>query len=161
MHPVRIDELNKYIFGAAASGGLLLFVQPLWAYIFVCFIAIIIDCYSAWRLSVRVRVKLGKSKGKFQSNHAKRMLRTFGEIAGVLYLVFMMDKVIITMEQLYTTKFVAGIFCTLQIISILENASSESNSKWMKPLQKILINKAERHFDIDINTAMKSDGEEK
>lgn len=151
---MKIDELNKYLFGAAASGGLLLFLQPLWAYVFVCFVAIIIDCYSAWRLSVRIKIKFGKSTGKFQSNHAKRMVRTFGEIAGVLYLVFMMDKVIITMEQLYATKFIAGIFCTLQIISILENASSESDSKWMKPLQKILINKAERHFDVDIKTAM-------
>lgn len=151
---MKIDELNKYLFGAAASGGLLLFLQPLWAYVFVCFVAIIIDCYSAWRLSVRIKIKFGKSTGKFQSNHAKRMVRTFGEIAGVLYLVFMMDKVIITMEQLYATKFIAGIFCTLQIISILENASSESDSKWMKPLQKILINKAERHFDVDIKTAI-------
>lgn len=89
------------------------------------------------------------------------MVRTFGEIAGILYLVFMMDKVIITMEQLYATKFVAGIFCTLQIISILENASSESDSKWMKPLQKILINKAERHFDVDINGAINEDEKDK
>lgn len=151
---MKIDEINKYLFGAAASGGLLLFMKPLWAYIFVCFVAIVIDCYSAWRLSVRVRIKQGRSKGKFQSNYAKRMVRTFGEIAGVLYLVFMMDKVIITMEQLYATKFIAGIFCTLQIISILENASSESESKWMKPLQKILINKAERHFDVDFKNTM-------
>ena len=95
---MKIDEINKYLFGAAASGGLLLFMKPLWAYIFVCFVAIVIDCYSAWRLSVRVRIKQGRSKGKFQSNYAKRMVRTFGEIAGVLYLVFMMDKVIISME---------------------------------------------------------------
>jgi hypothetical protein len=158
---MKIDELNKYLFGVAASGGLLLFLQPLWAYVFVCFVAIIIDCYSAWRLSVRIKIKFGRSTGKFQSNHAKRMVRTFGEIAGVLYLVFMMDKVIITMEQLYATKFIAGIFCTLQIISILENASSESDSKWMKPLQKILINKAERHFDVDIKTAINDDEETK
>ena len=158
---MRLEDINKYLFGAAASGGLLLFLQPLWAYIFVCFVAIIIDCYSAWRLSVRIKSKYGKSKGKFQSNHAKRMVRTFGEIAGVLYLVFMMDNVIITMEQFYTTKFVAGIFCTLQIISILENASSESDSKWMKPLQKILINKAERHFDVDLKGAINEDEKDK
>lgn len=158
---MKFEDINKYLFGATASGGLMLLFQPLWAYIFLCFVAIIIDCYSAWRLSVRVKAKYGKSKGKFQSNHAKRMVRTFGEIAGVLYLVFMMDNIIITMEQLYATKFVAGIFCTLQIISILENASSESDSKWMKPLQKILINKAERHFDVEIDSAIKEDEKDK
>lgn len=154
------EGIFKYLFGVTTAGGMMTTIQPLWAFVFVCFIAIMIDCWSAYRLSVRVRRKYGKSKGKFQSNHAKKMIKTFGEIAAVLLLIFLLDKSVLSAEHLWATKAVTGVFCGLQLISIAENASSESDNKWIKPLQRILVNKAERHFDIDIDGAMKEEKEE-
>lgn len=150
------QEVYKYLAGAAV--GVIAMLEPLGAFVFVCFLAVIIDCYSAFRLSVRVKKKYGKSKGKFQSKHGKKMISTFFEIAGVLLLVFVIDRTILGFEELYLTKLVSGIFCFLQLWSILENASSESDSKWMKPLQRILVNKAERHFDIELGEVMKEQG---
>lgn len=150
------QEVYKYFAGAAV--GVMAMLEPLGAFVFVCFLAVIFDCYSAFRLSVRVKKRYGKSSGKFQSSHAKRMISTFFEIAGVLLLVFVIDKTVLGFEEMYLTKLVSGIFCFLQLWSILENASSESNSKWMKPLQKILVNKAERHFDIELDDVMKEQG---
>lgn len=145
------ENIFKYLFGVGTAGGMMMTIQPLWAFVFICFIAIMIDCWSAYRLSVRVRRKYGKSKGKFQSNHAKKMIKTFGEIAAVLLLIFLLDKNVLSAENLWATKAVTGVFCGLQLISIAENASSESDNKWIKPLQRILVNKAERHFDIELD----------
>lgn len=144
-------EVCKYLFGVTTAGELMLIVQPLWAFVAVCFLAILIDCWSAYKLSIRVKRKYGKSKGKFQSFHAKKVFNTMAFILKMLLLVFMLDKIILSPEHFYFSKFLTGAFCGLQIWSILENASSESENKWMKPLQKILVNKAERHFDIELD----------
>ncbi len=37
----------------------------------------------------------------------------------------------------------------MQFLSVLENESSENGQTWARALQKILVNKAARHFDID------------
>lgn len=152
---INWEIVLKYLFGVSTAGGLMLIIQPLWGFVFVCFVAIMIDCYSAYKLSVRVKKKYGTSKGKFQSNHAKKIISTFGEIAAVLFLMILIDNIILSPEDLWASKSVTGIFCGLQLLSIAENASSESDNKWIKPLQKILVNKAERHFDVDLDEAIK------
>ena len=38
-----------------------------------------------------------------------------------------------------------------RLSTFLENESSCNGAKWAKTLQKILIDKTERHFDIDLS----------
>lgn len=49
------------------------------------------------------------------------------------------------------TKIAAGAICFWQLWSILENESSCNGAKWAKVMQKILVDKTERHFDIDLS----------
>ena len=54
------------------------------------------------------------------------------------------------MFNLYLPNIVAGIFCFWNFWSILENESSLKDARWAKIMQRILVDKAERHFDIDL-----------
>lgn len=49
------------------------------------------------------------------------------------------------------TKVAAGAICFWQLWSILENESSCNGAKWAKVMQKILVDKTSRHFDIDLD----------
>ena len=72
-----------------------------------------------------------------------------------------MDRQILTMfDGLKLANYVAAVFCFVQFWSILENESSQNDAKWAKVIQKIAIDKAGRHFDIDLNEIF-SDKEEK
>jgi phage-related holin len=49
-----------------------------------------------------------------------------------------------------SVRFVVGVFIFYQLVSILENWSSENNHKMAKVLQRILVNKAERHLNVPL-----------
>jgi hypothetical protein len=55
------------------------------------------------------------------------------------------------------TKVAAGAICFWQLWSILENESSCNDAKWAKVLQKILVDKTSRHFDIDLSDLTSDD----
>ena len=64
------------------------------------------------------------------------------------------------MHKLHLTNYTAAICCGIQLWSILENASSENEKIWAKVLQKIMVNKAERHFDIKLDFDKKEEEKE-
>ena len=131
---------------------LVTYFEPTYIVIAVCFAAILLDVYTAWRLSKRVhRACPDKSCGKFKSNPARRVFVTIIQVSAMIMLGFAIDKNILTFEEIYLTKLIAGVFCFVQIWSILENESSMNNAKWAKLLQKIMIDKAERHFNVDLS----------
>jgi hypothetical protein len=55
----------------------------------------------------------------------------------------------------------AGIVIFWQLYSILENESSCNDAKWAKVLQKIMIDKTERHFDVDLSILREREDESK
>lgn len=134
------------------AGAIWAMLTPTVPYILICFFAIILDCFSAWRLAGRVkRQHPGANDGKFKSSYARRIFNTFLTISSLVVLAYLMDTYIFTFATLYLANVIAGAFCALQLLSILENESSENNNTWARTLQKILVNKAERHFNIDID----------
>lgn len=54
-------------------------------------------------------------------------------------------------------RFVVGTFLLYEAWSILENWSSENRSKWAKVLQRIMVNKAERHLNIELSDLLLED----
>lgn len=48
-------------------------------------------------------------------------------------------------------KLAAGLVIGWEIWSSLENESSCNGKKWAKLLQEIMVDKTERHFDIDLS----------
>lgn len=139
--------LYKYIF--ITIGGFLSMIQDISMLVVVCTLAVLLDCISAISLARRVK-KLGKGSGKATSEKGLKILNTLLTIYSLIMFAYLLDMYVVTMLELYLENIVAGIFCFWHLWSILENQSSANNSRWAKVLQKILVDKAERHFDVDL-----------
>lgn len=139
--------LFKYIF--ITTGGISLMFQEISMLVVVCTLAVIIDCISAIKLAKRVK-KTGKGTGKPTSAKGKKVLSTLLSIYTLIMLSYLIDTYVVTMFDVYLENVVAGIFCFWNLWSILENESSANNARWAKVLQRILVDKAERHFDVDL-----------
>ena len=64
---------------------------------------------------------------------------------------YLMQRMITDKMPVDLTKVAAGAICFWQLWSILENESSCNGSKWAKILQRVLVDKTSRHFDIDLS----------
>lgn len=147
------------IFGkifAAITGTVIAILEPTVPYVIVCTIAVFMDSYTAWRLSIRVKKNNPQANdGKFKSEYARKVFTTITKIYSLIVLAYLIDVYILYFQYLYLPNIVAGAFCFLQFWSILENESSENGSRWAKIAQKIMVNKAERHFDVDLSELKK------
>lgn len=137
----------------AITGGITAIFCDTAVLIIVCTLAICMDCYTSWQLSKRVKVAYpGRNDGKFKSRYAKKIISTMLEIYSLILLAYMIDNYILIMfNGLFLANFVAGIFCFIEIWSMLENKSSCNGAKWAKIMQRFMVDKAERHFDIDLS----------
>lgn len=127
-------------------------LEPTVPYILVCTLAVFADCVSAWLLSKRVKKKHpGKSQGKFKSNAAGRVFLSLLKIYSLILLTQLIDTYIMPSWDMHLSNIVAGAVCFWQLWSILENESSCNDAKWANLAQKIMIDKTERHFDIDLS----------
>lgn len=142
--------------------GLLALVTPNVPHIIIAFIFILADCISAYRLARRVR-KAGKArKVKIKSNKLWKAFLTATASAFAIVLAFVIEKYIMVMyHDLYLANWTAIVICGIQSWSILENESSCNEKKWAKNLQKFLVDKTERHFDIDLSFLKKEEEDAK
>lgn len=139
--------------GFALLGGIAAVLLNTAIFLIVCTLAICMDCYTAWALSKRVKNQYPKSNdGKFKSKYANKIFGTMAKIYSLILLAYLLDHyVLIMFDGLFLSNFVTGIFCAIQIWSMLENESSCNGSRWAKVMQKIMVDKASRHFDIDLS----------
>lgn len=136
--------------------GLFAIIEPALPYFLICTGFVALDCYSAWQLARRVKVKYPeKASGKFLSEKVGHVFRTLSEICVVLLLVHFAQTYIANDIPVNLTKIVAGAICGWQFWSYLENSSSCNGAKWAKTAKKIFIDKTERHFDIDLPNSTK------
>ncbi len=142
--------------------GLLALVTPNVPHIIIAFIFILADCISAYRLARRVR-KAGKArKVKIKSNKLWKAFLTATASAFAIVLAFVIEKYIMVMyHDLYLANWTAIVICGIQSWSILENESSCNEKKWAKNLQKFLVDKTERHFDVDLSFLKKEEEDAK
>lgn len=140
----------RYLF--AALGAAVTIIEPALPVFYVCFASILIDCYTAWSLSRRVKKRFAdKSSGKFKSTHAGKVIVTIIKAFVAIILAFFIQRHIICSNAIDLTKIMAGAIVFWQVWSILENESSCNDAKWAVLMQKIMIDKTERHFDIDLS----------
>lgn len=127
----------------------------------LCFVLVIIDCITSWRLACRLRAQ-GKSSGKFRSDKFGRAVIEMAIIIPTALLIaHFVQLYIFEGSNFHLPQITAGVICFWQIWSILENMSSGGREAvWAKALQKIMIDKAERHLDIDL-TEFKQNTNEK
>ena len=156
---------NMYKLLVAMVGGLVGLISPIVPLIIVCYLFIIADVVSAYQLGKRVTAKakekglpVTKDSGKFKTAKAKVVIKTMTEVSVLILLTYLLDtKVLSQLNGLFLANYAAGIVCLLQLWSILENSSSCKGSRWAKLLQKIMVNKAERHFDINLEDLKKDE----
>lgn len=154
-----LQTANTYgrpFFGIA--GALFAFLQPTWPFIMICTLAVLGDCYTAWSLSRRVKKQHPKANdGKFKSRYAGRVFETLIKIYLVIILAYLIETYIFEGLPVRLANITAGAMCFWQVWSMLENESSCNNARWAKIIQKVMVDKAERHFDIDLSELKKID----
>lgn len=149
-------KLFKYVAGGVL--GIIAALEPTLRFAFVLFFAILLDCWSAYDLNRRLKKQYpGKVTGKFQSRYALKMLKTFLQAYSVVILLHLVDVVLLAnLGYLNLSNIGAAVFCGIQLWSVLENLSSANGAKWAKALQRIMVDKTKRHFDIDLTDREKS-----
>lgn len=149
----NLSEILRWIF--TVTGAIIAIIEPTYPYLFICTFMILADCYTAWALSKRARKahpkKVSKDGKKFKSHNFGKVIVTLLKAYALIIMAFLIQSHITDGWPVDLTKVAAGAICFWQLWSILENESSCNGAKWAKMLQKILVDKTSRHFDIDLS----------
>ena len=150
-----ISTLGRWLMTAVSA--IFAIVQPALPYMLICTGFVFLDCYSAWKLAQRVKkAHPRRASGKLRSEKMRHVFVTLIEVYAVVLLVYFAQVHIADDLPVNITKVVAGAVCGWQFWSYLENTASCNGAKWAKTARNILIDKTERHFDINISDLNKS-----
>jgi hypothetical protein len=137
---------------SSAIGGLLLAIGTSIDYFIPCLLAIALDVFTAYMLSRRVHKKYPNNcEGKFKSEYKHRVMITLGVMFIVIILAAHVDMKIRLSDDQLAVRFTMGAFLFYECWSCLENWSSENDEPIAKALQRIMVNKAERHLDVPLS----------
>ena len=150
MKTLFLNSTGRSLF--SVIGGVVALLHPTFPFILVCTIMVLADVYTAWSLSRRVKRKFPNANdGKFKSIYFGRVFMTLIKIYVLIILSFLMETYIFEGLHIRLVNITAGAVCFWQLWSMLENESSCSDEKWARVLQKVLVDKTARHFDIDLS----------
>lgn len=154
-----MNEPFKHIFTLIGGcfGWLIAEFRPTFPLMIVAIIFIVYDAVTAFKLEKRVALKYpNKTKvSKFSSYAFGKLLRsTIPSRLMVIVLSFLVEHWVFTFLNIPLSYIVTGIICFEQAWSILENESScrdDDEGMFWHLLQKIMIDKTSRHFDVNID----------
>lgn len=160
-----LPYITRFI--AAAIGLIWCSIEPSLNYIAVCFFALVLDCYTAWRCNRRIYDRYRdaikkdprcKMDGKLKSKKMVKMVQDFSVLIMAIFLATFIDTVILDyMNPLHLANYLAALYCGVQFVSILENESTCNGAPWARVMQKIVADKTERHFNIKLKDLMKDE----
>lgn len=163
-----ISTLTRIVAGAA--GTLWCYAEPSINFIAICFVALSLDCYTAWRCNRRIYAKYReqikrnpkcKIDGKLRSKKMSKMVQDFSVLIMAIFLALAIDRGIFGyMEPLHLANYLAAIYCTVQFVSVIENESTCNGAAWARVMQKIVADKTERHFNVKLNELMEGKTQE-
>lgn len=149
---------------AGLIGILWCYIEPSLNYVSVCFFALVLDCYTAWRCNRRIysryreaikRNPKCKMDGKLRSKKMAKMVQDFSVLIMAIFLAVIIDNDLLAhMGELHLANYLAVIYCSVQFVSILENESTCNGAAWARVVQKIVADKTERHFNIKLKELM-------
>lgn len=154
----KITEKTDQIIWSV-SGGLLTSIvagffsalQTAAIFLIPCFIVLVLDVIFAYRLGCRVAKKYpGKADGKFKSEYKIRIMWTLIIVFLAIILGAYVDILVIKSGD-YAVRFAMCAFIFYEVWSCAENWSSENESKFAKALQRVMVNKAERHLNVPLS----------
>lgn len=136
--------------------------EPTFPLITIATIFIVYDAWTAYELDKRVHRKypdkVKRKEAKFESDKFKDVIPTLIERYIIIILMFCVQKWICVDVYVPLSYIAAGVIAVEQLVSICENKAScrEPNDKhariW-KWLAKVVVDKTERHFDVDLKDA--------
>lgn len=131
--------------------GFIVVVETSIDFFIPCLIAVILDVISAYFLGRRVHAKSPeKADGKFKSEYKWRILATMIIVWLCIILAGYVDITIRHSQDGLAVRFSVAVFLFYEIWSCLENWSSENDKMIAKALQRIMVNKAERHLNVPL-----------
>lgn len=136
--------------------------SPAFPLIIIATLFVLYDAWSAFELDKRVHRRYPdrtkRRQAKFVSYKFKQVIPTLIERFVIIILAYCVQRWIFVDVYVPMSYIAAGVVCAEQALSIAENKAScrdegDSHSRVWKWLAKILIDKTERHFDIDMQDA--------
>ncbi len=150
----------RYLF--SLSGALIVIFEPTLPIIIICTLVILYDCFTACALARRVaHTHPQKASGEISSRRGLRVVNTILKVYSIVILAHLIDTYILLGIPIKLTNVVAGMVCFWHLWSMCENESSCNDSKWAKIVQRIMVDKTERHFDIELPELKQRDPDEK
>jgi hypothetical protein len=155
-----------FLITGGVFGWIIAEFKPTFPLIIVTIIFIVYDAWTAYQLDKRVHLryptKTQREKAKFTSfAFGKVVKETIPKRLWVIILAYLVEHWVFIHVNIPLSYIVTGVICFEQAWSILENESScrsENESRFWKLLQKIMVDKTERHFDVDLGD-LKDDGQ--
>ena len=150
------SKIAQYL--SSIAGGLLLAFETSIVFLIPCLIAILLDVITAYSLGRRVHRKYpNQADGKFKSVHKFQIIYTLIIIFLCIMLASYVDTLVLKADNGFAVRFVVGVFLFYETWSCLENWSSENDNKIAKALQRIMVNKAERHLEVPLSDILMPD----
>lgn len=148
------EDITRLI--AAILGAVFAYIEPTLNYIIIGIILIIIDNITAFQANRRVKRKYPSKvrDAKYKSVKAAKTITKILEYSILILIVYSAEKYVISsFSQFPLTAIASAIFCFVEGVSILENYNTANNnpSKFVQLLHKIVVDKSERYFDIDLD----------
>lgn len=136
------------------AGGLLVAFESSIPFFVPCLIITVVDIWAAYCLGRRVKIKFpDHSDGKFKSEYKNRLMRTMLLALACIVIANYVDVYVIKSGD-FAVRWMVGFFLFYQAWSVLENWSSENDNKIAWALQRIMVNKAERHLNVPLSDIM-------
>lgn len=137
--------------------------EPTFPLIIVMIAFVVYDAVTAYQLGKRVRKahpeQVKERKSKFSSYLFGKVIReTIPKRLALILLAYLCEKYVCIHVAIPLSYIVTGVICFEQFWSILENESScrsEEESRFWKMLQRIMIDKTSRHFDVNLDELKK------
>lgn len=154
-------------------GGLLGWVigefTPAFPLLAVAFLFVLYDAWSAFELDKRVHKtypdKVKREQAKFVSYKFRSVIPTLIERMIIIILAFCCERWVFVHVSVPFSYIAAAVVCAEQALSIAENKAScrlpgDKHARLWKMLAKVLIDKTERHFDIDLGPEVHKEDKE-
>ena len=143
------------------AAGLLAAFETTIDFFMPCLLSIVLDIISAWFLGRRVHRKHPElCDGKFKSEYKFRVMYTLIIIFIVVILSAYVDRIVLRGADV-AVRFSVAMFLAYELWSCLENWSSENDKPWARVLQRIMVNKAERHLSVPLADLLLNNNNEK
>lgn len=161
-----MEKYFEWIVGAIGGfiGWFIGMFEPAFPLIYVAVAFIVYDSWTAYELDKRVQKRYPEKKKRpatYVSYKAWEMVPTMIESFSVILLMYAAQKWVFIDIYVPLSYIATGVICGVQLLSIAENKAScrtPQDRGWTvwKVLAKVLIDKTERHFDVDL-TDLKED----